>query len=63
MATLDAPKIVMSRAHYDDSYTLTRYLETGGYLGLRKSLTMFPEAVAAEVDAASLLGRGGAGFP
>ena len=24
---------------------------------------MFPEAVAAEVDAASLLGRGGAGFP
>ncbi len=63
MATLDAPKIVMSRAQYDDSYTITRYLETGGYLGLRKALTMFPEAVAAQVDAASLLGRGGAGFP
>jgi NADH-quinone oxidoreductase subunit F len=63
VATLDAPKIVMSRAEYDDSYTLSRYLETGGYLGLRKALTMFPEAVAAEVDAASLLGRGGAGFP
>ena len=31
--------------------------------GLRKALTMTPEAVAAEVDAASLLGRGGAGFP
>ncbi len=63
MATLDAPKIVMSRAGYDDSYTLARYLETGGYLGLRKALTMFPEAVADQVDTASLLGRGGAGFP
>ncbi len=63
MATLDAPRIVSSRAEFEDSYTLARYLETGGYEGLRKTLTMFPEAVAAEVDAASLLGRGGAGFP
>jgi NADH-quinone oxidoreductase subunit F len=63
MATLDAPRIVSSRAELADSYTLSRYLETGGYEGLRKALTMFPEAVAAEVDTASLLGRGGAGFP
>ena len=63
MAMLDSPRIVSSRAQYADSYTLTRYLETGGYVALRKALTMFPEAVAAEVDAASLLGRGGAGFP
>jgi NADH-quinone oxidoreductase subunit F len=63
MAVLDAPRIVMAREGFDDSYTLTRYLETGGYQGLRKALTMFPEAVAAEVDTASLLGRGGAGFP
>ena len=63
MATLDAPRIVSSRAEFEDSYTLARYLETGGYEGLRKALSMFPEAVAAEVDAASLLGRGGAGFP
>jgi NADH-quinone oxidoreductase subunit F len=63
MATLDAPRIVSSRAEFADSYTLSRYLETGGYEGLRKALTMFPEAVAAEVDTASLLGRGGAGFP
>src|ERR1700677_3459499 len=53
----------MARADYDDSYTLARYLETGGYAGLRKALTMFPEEVAAQVDEASLLGRGGAGFP
>jgi NADH-quinone oxidoreductase subunit F len=47
----------------DDSHTLGRYLEAGGYDGLHKALSMTPEAVAAEVDEASLLGRGGAGFP
>jgi NADH-quinone oxidoreductase subunit F len=63
MPVTDAPRIVTARMGYDDSYTLERYLATGGYEGLRKALTMTPEAVAAEVDAASLLGRGGAGFP
>jgi len=63
VAVLDAPRIVSSRAQFADSYTLSRYLETGGYVALRKALGMFPEAVAAEVDKASLLGRGGAGFP
>ena len=63
MAVLDAPRIVTARLEYDDSFTLARYLATGGYDGLRKALTMFPEDVAAEVDEASLLGRGGAGFP
>ena len=63
MATLTAPSIVLSRLEHADSHTLARYLATGGYDGLRKALTMFPEAVASEVDQASLLGRGGAGFP
>ncbi len=63
MAITDAPKIVTARMGHDDSHTLTRYLATGGYEGLRKALTMTPEAVAHEVDTASLLGRGGAGFP
>jgi NADH-quinone oxidoreductase subunit F len=63
MAVTDAPKIMTARLGYEDSHTLERYLATGGYEGLRKALTMTPEAVAAEVDAASLLGRGGAGFP
>ncbi len=63
MAVLTAPKIVSSRAEFADSHTLVRHLATGGYEGLRRALTMNPEAVAAEVDAASLLGRGGAGFP
>jgi len=63
MVTFSAPKIVSSRKDFDDSHTLSRYLETGGYVALKKALGMFPEKVAAEVDAASLLGRGGAGFP
>jgi NADH-quinone oxidoreductase subunit F len=63
VAVLDAPRIVSARAEFADSHTLSRYLATGGYSALRKALSMAPEAVAAEVDAASLLGRGGAGFP
>jgi NADH-quinone oxidoreductase subunit F len=63
VASLDTPRIVSSRWSLPDSHTLSRYLDSGGYVALRKALTMFPEAVAAEVDAASLLGRGGAGFP
>jgi NADH-quinone oxidoreductase subunit F len=59
----EAPRIVTSRFGYDDSHTLGRYLASGGYEGLRKALSMTPEEVAAEVDAISLLGRGGAGFP
>jgi NADH-quinone oxidoreductase subunit F len=63
MAITDAPRIVTARFDHDDSHTLERFLATGGYAGLRTALSMTPEAVAAEVDAASLLGRGGAGFP
>jgi NADH-quinone oxidoreductase subunit F len=59
----DAAPIVTTRVGLDDGYTLDGYLRTGGYAGLRKALQMTPEAVQAEVDAASLLGRGGAGFP
>ena len=63
MTITDAPRIVTSRLGYGDSHTIGRYLATGGYEGLKKALSMTPEEVAAEVDTASLLGRGGAGFP
>jgi NADH-quinone oxidoreductase subunit F len=39
------------------------YVKTGGYEGLRKALTMAPDAVVAEVKDSMLRGRGGAGFP
>src|SRR5215831_13717481 len=63
MAITDSPRIITGRFGYDDSHTLARYQATGGYDGLRKALTMTPDAVVSEVKEASLLGRGGAGFP
>jgi NADH-quinone oxidoreductase subunit F len=59
----NAPRIVSARMGEADSHTLERYLATGGYEGLRKALAMTPQAVQEEVNEASLLGRGGAGFP
>ena len=43
--------------------SLDEYTSGGGYAGLRKALTMTPEALIAEVKASGLLGRGGAAFP
>ena len=59
----DAPRIITSRFDNADSFTLAGYEATGGYQALRKALSMGPSAVADEVKTATLLGRGGAGFP
>ncbi|MEM9466100.1 MAG: NADH-quinone oxidoreductase subunit NuoF [Actinomycetota bacterium] len=60
----DIPKIVTSRWDLEDGHTLDRYVETGGYQAIRKAIaTMSPDEVHEEVKTASLLGRGGAGFP
>lgn len=59
----DRPKIVTSRFHLEDGYTLERYLATGGYQGLRAALARPATAVHDEVKSATVLGRGGAGFP
>jgi NADH-quinone oxidoreductase subunit F len=63
MAVRDVPAIITSRFGYEDSHTIERYEATGGYQALRRALTMSPQDVAEEVRTASLLGRGGAGFP
>jgi NADH-quinone oxidoreductase subunit F len=55
--------IVTRHIGTQDSHTLRGYLANGGYEALRKAVTMTREEVAAEVDTANLLGRGGAGFP
>src|ERR671919_1945915 len=60
----DIPRIMSGRWDLADGHTLERYLDTGGYEGLKRALTsMTPDEVTEEVKAASLLGRGGAGFP
>jgi NADH-quinone oxidoreductase subunit F len=63
MTVSDAPPIVSTRFDQDDGFTLDGYLATGGYQGLRAALAKTPQQVSDEVKAASLLGRGGAGFP
>lgn len=63
MAVSSHPPIVTARFGYEDSYTLERFVSTGGYEGLRRALALTPEAVSAEVKDANIQGRGGAGFP
>ena len=60
---VDRPKIVTSRFEYEDSYTLRRFLATDGYQGLRAALGRAANEVHDEVKSATVLGRGGAGFP
>ena len=51
------------RDHPGDSWTIDRYLATGGYEQLRRALTMPPAHIQDEqVKASGLRGRGGAGF-
>ena len=59
----ERPRIVTSRFGLEDSHTLARYLATGGYEGLRKALGRPANEVHEEVRSATVLGRGGAGFP
>ena len=59
----DRPRIVTSRFEFADSYTLQRYLATDGYAGLRAALGRPANEIHDEVKNATVLGRGGAGFP
>ena len=59
----DRPKIVTSRFEFADSYTLERYLATDGYKGLRAALSRPANEIHDDVKNATVLGRGGAGFP
>jgi NADH-quinone oxidoreductase subunit F len=60
---VSVPKISSARWDLKNGHTLDGYLQTGGYEGLKKALTMKPEEVVETVKTAVLQGRGGAGFP
>ena len=57
------PRMITSRFDQPGAHTLEGYRATGGYEALARALERGADDVAAEVKQASLLGRGGAGFP
>ena len=64
MAVTDAPEDHHQPLRATTTATRsTRYEATGGYEGLEGALAKTPAEVIEEVKSASLLGRGGAGFP
>jgi NADH-quinone oxidoreductase subunit F len=60
---MDFQPQLTKRFNVKDGHTLKGFLETGGYLSLKKLFTMTPDQVTEEVKASGLKGRGGAGFP
>ncbi len=62
----DTPLIVSSRFDVPEAHTLDVYRNSGsfpGYAGLAAALDRTPDEVRETVASATLLGRGGAGFP
>ncbi len=55
--------ILLRHRDVPNIHKLDVYLANGGYEGLKKALGMTPDEVTAEVRAANVRGRGGAGFP
>ena len=59
----DRPRIVTVRFDYPTRYTLDRYVATGGYEGLQGGARQGAHRGARRGQEATVLGRGGAGFP
>ena len=58
-----SPSLLMAGHGEHDLTELAGYREVGGYDALAKARAMAPQAVVDEISAATLRGRGGAGFP
>ncbi len=59
----DRPAPTAPRLLVDPPLTLERYVAAGGGSGIDRAIRIGPEATIAEIEAAGLRGRGGAGFP
>ncbi|MBI4243534.1 MAG: NADH-quinone oxidoreductase subunit D [Planctomycetes bacterium] len=55
--------IVLKRIIEGGFTNIGRYVKSGGFLGLKKTLSMIPEEVIRIIEQSGLRGRGGAGFP
>jgi NADH-quinone oxidoreductase subunit F len=54
---------LLRRVGVVDPESLDAYRASGGYQGLARAMAIGPKAIVAELQAAKLLGRGGAAFP
>ncbi len=59
----DQQRLTFARVGVIAPLSLAEYQAQHGYAGLRRALTLPPEAIVDEVSAAGLRGRGGAAFP
>ncbi len=62
MPTPIGTKLVTARFDNESARTIAGYEQSGGYQALRKAVSMGRDAIASEVKASNLRGRGGAGF-
>ncbi|MBW2523120.1 MAG: NADH-quinone oxidoreductase subunit NuoF [Deltaproteobacteria bacterium] len=60
---LKRTKYITKRYGDPEGHRIDNYIRSGGYEQAKRALGMTREAVVAEVKAANLRGRGGAGFP
>jgi formate dehydrogenase iron-sulfur subunit len=56
-------RLTFIRCGIIDPLSIADYEATEGYRGLRRAVTLAPEAIVEEVTQSGLRGRGGAGFP
>ncbi len=59
----NSPMLLTAGTQEHDLTRLDEYREVGGYLALDRARALEPQAVVDEISAATLRGRGGAGFP
>jgi formate dehydrogenase iron-sulfur subunit len=56
-------RLTFARCGITDPVSVADYMAHGGFVGLKKALSMAGAAIVAEITESGLRGRGGAGFP
>lgn len=56
-------RLLLRNIQFPDQVDLDKYVERGGFAGLKNALTLTPNEVIEHVKLSGLRGRGGAGFP